>query len=58
MLAEKYGWTHEEIMRLSSTEALYYLLAPEAFTRVSEKNKQKTERKSSRWLSRLKGIRR
>ncbi|MEM2484406.1 MAG: hypothetical protein QXT82_06215 [Candidatus Caldarchaeum sp.] len=31
MLAEKYGWRHEDIMKLTRAEAVYYMLAPAAY---------------------------
>jgi len=31
LLAERYGWTHSQILELTRAEALYYLAAPLAF---------------------------
>ncbi|MCS6783789.1 MAG: hypothetical protein RMI43_05350 [Candidatus Caldarchaeum sp.] len=41
LLAEKYGWTHREILGLSRPEALYYLLAPVAYEKQLRRKQRK-----------------
>jgi len=45
ILAKEYGWTHEEIMKLTRPEAAYYLIAPQAYEKwITQKSKRKKKR--------------
>jgi len=44
LLAERYGWTHHDILSLTRAEALYYLLAPIAYERERMKHDKNKRR--------------
>lgn len=46
VLAERFGWTHDEIMRMTSVEIRYYLAAARIADREAERRARRAARRA------------
>ncbi|MCS7145341.1 MAG: hypothetical protein RMJ28_06990 [Nitrososphaerota archaeon] len=45
LLAERFGWTHEDIMRMTRAEALYYAAAARLAEREAERAAKRSRKR-------------